>query len=183
MLWHHNARVNSHHRWKQTRNRACFHLWCELTNTMNVTEWQVSWNSWFGFSSHIHHTCRVPVIEPLIRMVGIPSTAWPPFPLNMIRRQTLLPNLLLTPFRFLLGSLALHSSLVFSFYLAVFLRYYSFNIFPFCISKRLSFIRFDSCQATLKSSLLSKNFACSQNMSSGMSRIAWLWSISLCTIL
>ena len=45
MLWHHNARVNSHQRWKQTRNRICFHLWCELTSTMNVTEWQVSWNS------------------------------------------------------------------------------------------------------------------------------------------
>ena len=23
--------VNSHQRWKQTRNRICFHLWCELT--------------------------------------------------------------------------------------------------------------------------------------------------------
>ena len=23
--------VNSHQRWKQTRNRVCFHLWCELT--------------------------------------------------------------------------------------------------------------------------------------------------------
>ena len=45
MLWHHNARVNSHQRWKQTRFRICFHLWCELTSTMNVTEWQVSWNS------------------------------------------------------------------------------------------------------------------------------------------
>ena len=45
MLWHHNAWVNSHQRWKQTRFRVCFHLWCELTNTMNVTEWQVSWNS------------------------------------------------------------------------------------------------------------------------------------------
>ena len=30
MLWHHNARVNSHQRWKQTRFRVCFHLWCEL---------------------------------------------------------------------------------------------------------------------------------------------------------
>ena len=40
------ARVNSHQRWKQTRFRVCFHLWCELTSTMNVTEWQVSWNSW-----------------------------------------------------------------------------------------------------------------------------------------
>ena len=46
MLWHHNARVNSHQRWKQTRFRVCFHLWCELTSTMNGMEWQVSWNSW-----------------------------------------------------------------------------------------------------------------------------------------
>ena len=45
LLWHHNARVNSHQRWKQTWFRVCFHLWCELTSTMNVTEWQVSWNS------------------------------------------------------------------------------------------------------------------------------------------
>ena len=45
MLWRHNARVNSHQRWKQMRFRVCFHLWCELTSTMNVTEWQVSWNS------------------------------------------------------------------------------------------------------------------------------------------
>ena len=35
MLWHHYARVNSHQRWKQTRFRICFHLWCELTSTMN----------------------------------------------------------------------------------------------------------------------------------------------------
>ena len=34
MLWHHNARVNSHQRWKQTRFRICFHLWCESTSTM-----------------------------------------------------------------------------------------------------------------------------------------------------
>ena len=33
MLWHHNARVNSHQRWKQKRFRVCFHLWCELTST------------------------------------------------------------------------------------------------------------------------------------------------------
>ena len=31
MLWHHNARVNSQQRWKQTRFRVCFHLCCELT--------------------------------------------------------------------------------------------------------------------------------------------------------
>ena len=48
ILWHRNARVNSHQRWKQTRFRICFHLWCELTSTMNVTEWQVSWNSWLA---------------------------------------------------------------------------------------------------------------------------------------
>ena len=46
MLWHYNARVNSHQRWKQTRFRVCFHLWCELTSTVNVTEWQASWNTW-----------------------------------------------------------------------------------------------------------------------------------------
>ena len=56
MLWHHNTRVNSHQRWRQTRFRVCFHLWCELTDTMNVTEWQVSWNSfvaicWWFFQS------------------------------------------------------------------------------------------------------------------------------------
>ena len=45
MLWHHKAWVNSHQRWKQTRFRICFHLWYESTTKMNVTEWQVSWNS------------------------------------------------------------------------------------------------------------------------------------------
>ena len=45
MLWPCYARVNSHQRWKQTRFRVCFHLWRELTSTMNVTEWQISWNS------------------------------------------------------------------------------------------------------------------------------------------
>ena len=50
MLWHHNTRVNSHQRWKQTRFRICFHLWCKLTNTTNVTEWQVSWNSYKVFA-------------------------------------------------------------------------------------------------------------------------------------
>ena len=43
MLWHHS--VNSHQRWKQTRFQICFHLWCELTSTIILTEWQVSWNS------------------------------------------------------------------------------------------------------------------------------------------
>ena len=45
MLWHHNARVNSHQRWKQKQFHVCFHLWCELTSTMSVKEWQVSWYS------------------------------------------------------------------------------------------------------------------------------------------
>ena len=45
MLWHHNTRVNSHQRWKQMHFHICFHLWCELTKKINVTEWQVSWNS------------------------------------------------------------------------------------------------------------------------------------------
>ena len=31
------ALVNSHQRWKQTRNRVCFHLWCELTLALGVT--------------------------------------------------------------------------------------------------------------------------------------------------
>ena len=25
---------------------VCFYLWCELTSTINVREWQVAWNSW-----------------------------------------------------------------------------------------------------------------------------------------
>ena len=54
MLWHHNARVNSHQRWKQMRFRICFHLWCELTSTMNVTEWQVRVR---GSSQWVHATC------------------------------------------------------------------------------------------------------------------------------
>ena len=52
-FWPHNARVNSHQRWKQTRFRVCFHLWCELTSTINVREWQVSWNSWHTHSTFI----------------------------------------------------------------------------------------------------------------------------------
>ena len=57
MLWHHNARVNSHQRWKQTRFRVCFHLWCELTSTMNLTEWQVSWNSPTRLSCSVARGC------------------------------------------------------------------------------------------------------------------------------
>ena len=46
MLWHQQRQSHSHQRRKQTWFCVCFHLWCELTSTMNVTEWQVSWNSW-----------------------------------------------------------------------------------------------------------------------------------------
>ena len=56
----HSLYRSSHQRWKQMRNRVCFHFWCELTLALwchsivwslffmkwNVTEWQVSWNSW-----------------------------------------------------------------------------------------------------------------------------------------
>ena len=52
MQWHQNARVYSHQRWQQMRFCVSFHLWCELTSTMNVTEWQVSWNSWLWTFSH-----------------------------------------------------------------------------------------------------------------------------------
>ena len=62
MLWHLNARVNSHQRWKQTWFRVCVHLWCELTSTMKVTEWQVSWSSsevdlffWNGYILQYNH--------------------------------------------------------------------------------------------------------------------------------
>ena len=55
MLWHPNARVNSHQRWKQTRFRVYFHLWCELTNRMNVTEWPISWNSWYEQGSRANY--------------------------------------------------------------------------------------------------------------------------------
>ena len=68
--------VNSHQRWKQTRNRVCFHLWCELTlvvwchsfiwslffNRLNVTEWQVSWNSWSTFSLGESLSCHSHVV-------------------------------------------------------------------------------------------------------------------------
>ena len=61
------ALVNSNQRWKQMRNRVCFHLWCELTLTSwchstglesffmkwNVTEWQVSWKSWYCVCSNV----------------------------------------------------------------------------------------------------------------------------------
>ena len=39
--------VNSHQRWKQTRNRVCFHLWCELTMALwcHSIVWSLfSWN-------------------------------------------------------------------------------------------------------------------------------------------
>ena len=57
MQWHHNARVNSHQRWKHTRLNVCFHFCCELTSIMNVTEWQVSWNSFVSWLSNV--TCEI----------------------------------------------------------------------------------------------------------------------------
>ena len=71
MLRHHNARVNSHQRWKRTRFRVCFHLWCELTSTMNVTEWQVSSNSWlfvllalvYSWSKRWTSVCELPALK------------------------------------------------------------------------------------------------------------------------
>ena len=73
MLWHLKARVNSHQRWKQTRFRVCFHLWCELTNTMtstmNVTEWQISWSSRYS---------QLPVIcAPRQHTSAIATSVWP----------------------------------------------------------------------------------------------------------
>ena len=47
MLWCVNTRVNSYQRWKQTRNRVCFHLWCELTLALwcHSIVWSLfSWN-------------------------------------------------------------------------------------------------------------------------------------------
>ena len=71
MLWRNKARVNPHQRWKQTRFCICFHLWCELTSTMNVTEWQVSWNSW----PNSHKTWHPSVIVFLqILLVGSHDT-------------------------------------------------------------------------------------------------------------
>ena len=75
MLWHHNARVKSHQRWKQMRFCICFHLWCELTSTMNVTEWQ-QWAGGKTFSSSQTvlgnhgepHPLRT--IEPLVGTLG-----------------------------------------------------------------------------------------------------------------
>ena len=86
MLWHHNARVNSHQRWKQTRFRVCFHLWCELTSTVNVTEWQLSWNScnWFckltNIDKHLSQGCRTNQLLSVIGSVGVdkPLTLPPP---------------------------------------------------------------------------------------------------------
>ena len=35
------------------RFSVCFHLWCELTTTISVTEWQVSWNSCLNVNNNI----------------------------------------------------------------------------------------------------------------------------------
>ena len=62
------ARVNSHQRWKQTRIRVCFHLWCELTRTMS-TIWLRGITALFGIfletNKHQNLTrLGCPIIEP-----------------------------------------------------------------------------------------------------------------------
>ena len=49
--------VNSHQRWKQTRFCISFHLWFELTSTLNLMEWQVSWNSLRALSEPVSLDC------------------------------------------------------------------------------------------------------------------------------
>ena len=75
MLWHHNAKVNSHQRWKPTRNRVCFHLWCELTCTMDVTEWQATWNSCLpcGILEKVPKMLRIPM-HSLLEQAALKTT-------------------------------------------------------------------------------------------------------------
>ena len=80
--------VNSHQRWKQTRNRVCFHLWCELTLALwcHSIGWsifssnKIKRNDKFHGTYVWHTVCisrcgYIPDIHPWI--LGIP-------PLNMI---------------------------------------------------------------------------------------------------
>ena len=71
MLWHHNARVNSHQRWKQTRFRVCFHLWCELTQ----------YNECNGMTSFMEFMLWTISYPPLNRnavfCIHLPSSTWP----------------------------------------------------------------------------------------------------------
>ena len=60
-------------RWKQTRFRLCFHLWCELTSTMNVTEWQVSWNSRSMLECS---NCHNQVIEVKLSLLSRTCVLW-----------------------------------------------------------------------------------------------------------
>ena len=78
--------VNSHQRWKQTRNRVCFHLWCELTSTINVTKWQVSWNSPEQRAQRrpqLEGTvgCTPPLLQPLATLQ--PKNTWGPINLAL----------------------------------------------------------------------------------------------------
>ena len=59
MLWHHSARAIHTKDESKLRFSVCFHLWCELTTTMNVTEWQVSWNSYKGAGSVLGQGGRI----------------------------------------------------------------------------------------------------------------------------
>ena len=85
MLWHRNARVNSHQRWKQMQFRICFHLWCELTSTMNVTEWQVSWNSCTAHANKARVTCFKERSD-----ASIPSETW--WPRETKSHETIIPG-------------------------------------------------------------------------------------------
>ena len=41
--------VNSHQRWKQMRNRVCFHLWCEFTLALWMDGWMREFNATFAY--------------------------------------------------------------------------------------------------------------------------------------
>ena len=47
------------------RFRVCFHLLCELASTMNVTEWQVSWNSLFAVTDHLSFILRIALLSKM----------------------------------------------------------------------------------------------------------------------
>ena len=66
--------VNSHQRWKQTRHRVCFHLWCELTPALWCQSIVWSSFSWIKMQRndkfhgiHVYH-----IIKSLIRLTSIP---------------------------------------------------------------------------------------------------------------
>ena len=84
MLGHYNTRVNSHQRWKQKRFRVCFHLWCELTSTMNVTEWQVPWNSCEAKMSNQFYTTEAFVVHRFELIKSLMNSMKLVIPLHLI---------------------------------------------------------------------------------------------------